>query len=110
MYAIKFSPLAQSDLEEVQSYISHTLHNPVAAKNLLQKIKEAVFSLRTFPQIGAPLAINGQMTIYRYLACKNYLIFYHIDDMDVRVDRVLYGRRDYLSILFDDMTKGDCDQ
>lgn len=94
-------------MDSSRRYISHTLNNSVAAKNLLQKIKEAVVSLRALPQIGAPLAINGQVTIYRYLVCKNYLFFYHIDDTDVRVDRILYGCRDYLSILFDGMTEED---
>ena len=37
----------------------------------------------------------------RFLVCENYLIFYHTGKSVVTVDRVLYGRRDYLSVLFD---------
>ena len=33
---------------------------------------------------------------------NNYLIFYHTDRATVMVDRVLYGRRDYLALLFGD--------
>ena len=33
----------------------------------------------------------------------SYLTFYRVLDNDVYVDRVLYGRRDYLRILFGDV-------
>lgn len=38
---------------------------------------------------------------YRFLVSGNYLIFYRAYGAEVYIDRVLYGRRDYLRILFD---------
>ena len=38
---------------------------------------------------------------YRYLVCGSYMVFYHISDSSVQIDRVLYGRRNYVSLLFD---------
>ena len=40
---------------------------------------------------------------YRFLVTGSYLTFYRVLDNDVYVDRVLYGRRDYLRILFEDV-------
>ena len=44
--------------------------------------------------------IPGSPAAYRYLVCGSYMVFYHIHIEEVMVDRILYGRRDYLSILF----------
>ena len=37
---------------------------------------------------------------YRMLVCGKYLAFYRIGGDVVYVDRIQYGRRDYLTILF----------
>jgi plasmid stabilization system protein ParE len=44
---------------------------------------------------------------YRFLACGNYLAFYRQQDNDVLIDRILYGRRDYLAILFGDLQRDE---
>jgi len=41
-------------------------------------------------------------TDYRFLVCGNYLVFYRTEADSVFVDRVIYGRRDYIKILFDE--------
>jgi plasmid stabilization system protein ParE len=43
---------------------------------------------------------------YRYLVSGNYLIFYKIEDEYISVNRILYGRRDYLRILFGEPDDG----
>ncbi len=59
--------------------------------------------LREFPESGAPLLAAGkQGAPYRYLVCGRYLTFYHTAGDAVHIDRVLYGRRDYMAILFSD--------
>ena len=60
--------------------------------------------------IGAPLsAVADVNSDYRYLVIGNYMVFYRVAGKDVFIDRVLYGRRDYLRILFanqqDDMSQ-----
>jgi plasmid stabilization system protein ParE len=57
--------------------------------------------LRDFPEMGAPLLVSGKQSVpYRYLVCGQYLIFYHLEEERVLVDRVLYGRRNYMALLF----------
>ena len=44
---------------------------------------------------------------YRFLTSENYMVFYRVNGQDVYIDRVLYGRRDYLRILFPDLLQND---
>ena len=97
------SPLAQADMREIGDYISQKLRNPDAALRLIRRLQEAMLPLREFPESGAPLLAAGKQSApYRYLVCGSYLIFYHTAGDSVHVDRVFYGRRDYMAILFSD--------
>ena len=53
-------------------------------------------------QSGAKLVFeNGLDSGYRYVGFKNYLVFYRLRPNNiVYVDRVIYGGRDYMRILF----------
>lgn len=100
MVKVRMSPKAREDLGEIGDYIAFQLRNKAAARRLLARIREEVMSLTQFPESGTPLHFPGPNLMYRYLVCGNYMIFYHISEGTVYVDRVLYGRRDYLAILF----------
>ena len=97
------SPLARADMREIGDYISRELRNPGAALRMIRRFQDAMTPLRKFPEMGAPLLIAGKQSVpYRFLVCGSYLIFYHVGDEAVYIDRVLYGRRDYLALLFGD--------
>ena len=97
------SPLARADIREIGDYISRDLRNPDAALRLIRRFREAMSPLRQFPDLGSPLPAGGKRGIpYRYLVCGSYMIFYHVADETVHIDRVLYGRRDYMALLFGD--------
>lgn len=101
MNRILVSPEAQNDLREIRRYISEELENPVAAGNTLAQITKRMRSLLDFPESGSQLAaIVGIDTAYRYLVCGSYLAFYRTQEDAVFIDRILYGRRDYLGLLF----------
>ena len=57
--------------------------------------------LKDFAEMGALLSsvadVGGD---YRFLVSGNYMVFYRVNGRDVFIDRVLYGRRDYLRVLF----------
>ena len=97
------SPMARADMREIGDYISQKLRNPDAALRMIRRFREAMSPLREFPESGAQLLTAGKQSApYRYLVCGSYLIFYHIEADAVQIDRVLYGRRDYMAILFND--------
>ena len=97
------SPSAQADMREIGDYISRELRNPDAALRMIRRFQDAMTPLREFPEMGSPLLMAGKQSApYRFLVCGSYLIFYHIGGEAVYIDRVLYGRRDYLALLFGD--------
>ena len=100
MAEVQISPQAHADMREISDYLSRELHNPGAALQLIRRFQKAASRLRDFPEMGTPLPHEGMRVPYRYLTCGNYLLFYHTINGIVHVDRVLYGRRDYLALLF----------
>jgi len=106
MVNLKISPKAQKDMLEIKEYIFEELGNPTAATNLLAKITKRFRDLMEFPLIGVPLSSVIKIeTSYRYLVCGQYTAFYRYENDTVYVDKVLYGRRDFMRILFGDVAK-----
>jgi plasmid stabilization system protein ParE len=101
MAKLALSPLALQDLLDVKEYIEDELQNPQAAADIVAQIVKRLGALRDFPNMGAPLAsIIEAETGYRYLVCGSYTAFYRYDDGTAYIARVLYGRRDFMRILF----------
>ena len=101
MARVSYSRAAIRDLEEIGDYVAERLKNPIAALNTVNKIQDAIDNLGEFPLMGAPLSsISYADTDYRFLVCGSYLAFYRLDGEAALVDRILYGKRDYLSVLF----------
>lgn len=104
MAEVKLSPLAQLDLKETKQYISAELENPIAAVNVLSKIIRNISYLENTPFMGAKLSsIIDIETDYRFLLCGNYTAFYRVEEQAVYIDRILYGRRDFVKLLL-----GEC--
>jgi len=108
MNKLLISPEAQDDIEKIRQHIAEELENPLAADNTLIKITRRIRTLVDFPQSGCRLSpVSGFETAYRFLVCGNYLVFYRVEEGSVFVDRILYGKRDYLKLLFGEQPKGD---
>ena len=106
MTTVRLSSDAKEDLKSIRTYILEELDNPTAAKNVIDQIIRRMRQLEQFPMMGAALSsIIEPETDYRFLVSGNYLIIYRIEKSDVFVDRILYGKRDYLKILFKDTTE-----
>ncbi len=101
MAKLNISPQASRDIQDIKEYISRELESPDAALNIVAKIIKAIRGLADFPDMGSPLSsVIEVRTDYRFLVCGNYLVFYRHEDGIAYVVRVLYGRRDYMKILF----------
>ncbi len=101
MNKIVLSYEARNDLKEIKNYISNELNNEIAANNTLSKITKSIRRLENQPLIGTPLSSVIEFdTNYRFLVCGNYMAFYRVENHTVFISRVLYGRRDYMKILF----------
>lgn len=107
-HKILYSKESRRDLDEIWDYIASELQNPIAAERIVNSIMDAVNQLADFAETGAPLTSVADIeSDYRFLVTGNYLTFYRVYENKVFVDRVLYGRRDYLRILFGDIINED---
>lgn len=103
MAEIHYSPIVLNDLDEIRTYISQNLFNPIAAQNTVNGIMDSVDMLADQPEMGAPLYfLSGLNSGYRYIIYGNYMAFYRASKTDVYIDRVLYGKSDYMRVLFKD--------
>ncbi len=103
MYNIVFSPEAIKDLEETKAYITEELCNEKSAFKTVSKILKDIRMLSTFPECGSSLSsIVDFDTNYRYLVCGNYVAFYRLEENEIKIVRILYGRRNFMQILFDE--------
>lgn len=93
---------------QIGDYIAEQLKSPESALKTLNKIQGKIDTLTNFPLIGTSLSSIYEITTdYRLLVCGNYLAFYRPQNNDVLIDRILYGRRDYLAILFSDLAQDE---
>jgi addiction module RelE/StbE family toxin len=107
IHNLYISPEAQNDLQDIKAYITEQLDNPQAALRIVTQSSTQIRQLTQFPKIGRPLsAIMHIETSYRFLVCGNYLVFYRHEQTCVFVDRILYGKRDYMKILFPEQPAG----
>lgn len=88
--ALKYTPQAEADLDEIWDYIA--LENPEAARRFLYKIHDKCEAVSKTPVIGRKRPELGRGV--RSFPVGNYIIFFRIDDDDTTIVRVLHGRRD----------------
>ena len=101
---IHYSPESRRDLDDIWDYIVSELQTRSAAERVIDRIMDVVDPLKKFAEMGTPLSSIADVgTDYRFLVSGNYMVFYHVQGSDVYIDRVLYGRSDYMSVLFKDL-------
>ena len=101
-YKIVITQPASQDLLEIARYSSNELREPATARKIIGRIKEAVMSLAEMP-IRHALVADERLAArgIRKLPVETYIIFYVISDKTsvVTIVRILYGRRDWISLL-----------
>ncbi len=101
-YGLKFTPLAEGDLDEIYGYISTRLFAEMAAVNLMDKIENAIKRLARFP-FSCSLVSDKSLKNrgYRKLIVDNYVVFYLVNEAEQKVIimRVLYGASKYQDVL-----------
>ena len=111
MNNLHLSKEAQNDLVEIKTYITEELENSDAALATVSKITKKIRILKNQAYVGTPLSsVADTESDYRFLVSGNYLVFYRAYGKDVYIDRVLYGRRDYMRILFGDVQTNESDE
>ena len=95
-YSIKFSAQAVRDLNRTWDEVFEASKNTEITAKYLDDLLDKIESKRDFPFSGTPLYYEELFTGYYFIIFKSYLAFYHVDEKEITVDRVLYGKSDYI--------------
>ena len=98
MKTVRILRRAQTDLEEIKRYIERD--SPRRAEKFVSKLLDRIESLSTLPNAGIlPRDETLRARGFLVLIEGQYLIFYKVLSKQVRVYRVLHGRRRYQHLL-----------
>jgi len=101
-YSVHLTETAKKDLIGIYRYIAEQLYAPTDALSLLDEIDRSIKKLEKMPTVYGLVADKRLANLgYRKMAVKNYLIFFTVDTphYTIIIERILYGRRNWLSIL-----------
>ena len=71
---------------------------------MIKRIIDDYTHLEISPYMGPSLSAKVPFdTDFRFLISGNYLVFYKVEDDFVSIYRILYGKRDYVKIIFDNI-------
>jgi addiction module RelE/StbE family toxin len=101
-YQVKFTDTAKEDLREIAFRIAEQSRDKDVAKRFITELREKCEVLETFPESGAVpkdrvLRSAGQ----RFLAHKDYLIFYTYEEESqmVYILAIFHEKQDYMRIM-----------
>lgn len=97
---LKIFPLAKLDMEQIFDYIAVKLCNPTAAIEQINDFEKAFENVCFFPE-SCPHINNEYVKdkSLRKLVVNNYIAFYRIKNNEIQIIRVLYGMRNYETLL-----------
>ena len=101
-YKLIVSPYAESEIEQIVTYLEFDLDNPQAAGHFLSLLTECYQRIAEMPTIyGLCKNWPAAFQSYRKAKAGNYLVFYKVDEPNERVyiAHVIYGRRDYEKLI-----------
>lgn len=101
-WQVRLTRLAVADIRDATTYMAEQLASPKAADDFLDEVQAKIDMLKGSPQACArvrdyDLAKAG----YRWCTVGNFLMFFTTDSANslVYVERVLFGARDWKSLL-----------
>ncbi len=95
---------AADDIDSINRYIRGELKNPSAAQTILEDIFRTIDRLNDSPYLGSSLPqylCFGNRDLRKIPVRHHYLIVYEVSDKVIIIQRVFYGRRDWMNILLD---------
>lgn len=105
-YKVHLSREAEADIRSAVRYVAVHLQEPSTAEHMLDSFAEAIASLKTLPERFGLVADSDLAALgLRMLTVGNYLISYVVNRGELRVDipRVLYGKRNWIQLLKNDI-------
>ena len=87
------------DLDRVWSEVFEASKDYDIAAQYVNELMDKVEAKAEHPKSGSPLYYEDSFTGYYFVVFKSYLAFYRLENGVILVDRILFGRSDYLKVL-----------
>ena len=98
-YIVEYSKSAVRDLDRVWSEVFEASKSYDITEKYIDDLLDKVEAKADFPKSGSPLYYQDRFTGYYFVVFKAYLAFYRLENDHLLVDRVLYGKSDYIRYL-----------
>ena len=95
----KYSHAAIRDLDRVWNEVYQASLSVATTNSYINDLMDAIEVKTTFPHSGAPLYYGNTFTGYYFVVFKAYIGFYRVETDAILIDRVLFGKSDYMAIL-----------
>lgn len=99
-YQIQYSPVAVRDLDRVWAEVFAASKTPEIATKYVDDLMNHILGKKEFPKSSSPLYYEGTFTGYYFIVFKAYMAFYHVQEDEIWIDRILYGKSDYIRTIF----------
>ena len=99
-YQISYSPAARRDLDRIEAEVLSASRDWDTAVKYISDLMDLISSYCECPLSASPLYFENGFTGYYYLVFKAYLIFFRVRENRLLVERILYGKSDYMRSLF----------
>lgn len=104
-YKVEYSKVAIRDLDRVWAEVLSASKSDNVATQYVDDLMDKVEAKADYPKSGSPLYYENHFTGYYFVVFKAYMAFYRLEENVMLVDRVLFGKSNYMRYLhlgFDD--------
>ena len=95
-YQVEYSKAAIRDLDRVWTEVFEASKDLEITEKYITELLDKVEKKSDYPKSGSPLYYENTFTGYYFVVFKAYLAFYRLEKDTILVDRVLFGKSDYL--------------
>ncbi len=95
-YQVKYSRIAIRDLDRIWAEVFEASKDHDTTEKYINDLMDKVEAKADYPESGSPLYYEDAFTGYYFVVFKAYMAFYRLEKGAMLVDRVLFGRSDYM--------------
>lgn len=98
-FQVEYSKAAIRDLDRVWAEVFEASKNIEITEKYIEELLGKFEKKSDYSKSGSPLYYENTFTGYYFVVFKAYLAFYRLEKETMLVDRILFGKSDYMRIL-----------
>ena len=106
-YTVEYSRTAIRDLDRLWEDVFSASRSFEIAETYVDDLMNKIEDRSDFPSSGSPLYFENSFTGYYFIVFKAYIAFYRLEKDVMYIDRILFGKSDYLRHLHIDVDPHD---